>query len=143
MRVTRFGFWLTWSIVWSLLSLVSATRALAGPTSSNGGALLPLLVYFIFGVIGTFGRMLLSPTLETGVNRRTIVETVMGGITGMVLPYAGAGLSALVGMDVNALFAGTAGSVQVVLKGALIALLSYAGSLSVGEILARRAAAPK
>jgi len=106
------------------------------------GALLPLLVYFLFGAVGTFCRVWLSPVLENG-GRRMTVEVIIGGITGMVLPYIGGALSAGVGLDVASLFAGAATGAQVVLKGALIALLSYSGSLTIGEILARRAAPGK
>jgi len=106
----------------------------------RNGALLPVLIYFLFGALGTFCRVWLSPVLEaTSANRRLVVEVIIGGLTGMVLPYIGGALSAGVGLDVNSLFAGVAPAVQVVLKGALLALLSYSGSLTVGEILARRA----
>lgn len=103
--------------------------------------LLPVLIYFLFGALGTFCRVWLSPALETGANRRMLVEIIMGGITGMLLPYLGGALSAGVGLDVTSLFAGVAPIVQVVLKGGLIAALSYSGSFTIGEILAHRAAA--
>jgi len=105
------------------------------------GALLPLLVFFLFGALGTFCRVWLSPVLEaTSANRRLVVEVIIGGLTGMLLPYIGSALSTSVGLDVASLFSGVAAAAQVVLKGALIALLSYSGSLTIGEILARRAA---
>jgi len=110
----------------------------------KNGALLPLLIYFLFGALGTFCRVWLSPVLEaTSANRRLVVEVIIGGLTGMLLPYLGTALSAGVGLDVTSLFSGVAPAVQVVLKGALIALLSYSGSLTIGEILARRAAPSK
>lgn len=93
-----------------------------------------LLIYFLFGAIGTFGRVALSPVMEAGANKRTYLETFFGGIYGMLLPYLGSGLAAVTGMNTEAMFAGTPPWVRTILTGALICTLSGSSSLVAGEI---------
>lgn len=92
------------------------------------------LLYFIFGAAGTAGRVALStdPALDFGLNRRTVVEVISGGVAGFVLPYFGAGLAGLAGIPAESIV-----GMPVIIKAGLVFLVAGAGSLSVGEIVAR------
>lgn len=90
------------------------------------------LLYFVFGAAGTAGRVALSPTLEFGLNKRTVVEVVTGGVAGFVLPYFGSVLAPMVGLD-----AATFASTPVIIKAGIVFLLSGMGSLVSGDIITR------
>jgi len=104
--------------------------------------LLGLIVYFLFGAAGTACRVAISPApaLTFGLNKRTIVEIVVGGVIGFLLPYVGTGLTMWSSsLDLVATVLKDASvPVQVAIKGGLVFVLNYAGSLTIGEILARR-----
>jgi hypothetical protein len=95
--------------------------------------LLITVAYFVAGAGGTAGRIALSPTLPFGLNRRTIAETISGGVAGFVLPYFGGIFAGVAGIDPV-----TVAGMPVTIKAGLVFLVSGAGSLSIGEILARR-----
>ncbi len=90
-------------------------------------------LYFVFGALGTFFRVWLSPTLESN-SRRMVVETVCGGVAGFVVPYFGAFFAGAFGMTAEQI-----GSVPPIIKAGLMLLAAYTGSFTVGELLARRA----
>ena len=93
------------------------------------------LLFFIAGAGGTTCRLLLSPTIVFGMNRRTVVEVVTGGMLGILVPYFGTFVLNAFGVTVTQ---EAIASLPPAVKGAGIWLLNFAGSFSVGEFLARR-----
>lgn len=99
-----------------------------------------LIAYFVFGALGTFCRVWISPEMELGLNKRAVVEVVVGGVVGFLIPIAGTGLATwsasfdLIGIAIK----DASVVVQIIVKGGIVFVLSYAGSLTIGEILARR-----
>jgi hypothetical protein len=91
------------------------------------------LLYLAAGAIGTGCRVALSPTIEFGANKRTIVEVVVGGVSGVLLGHFIPVLAGLIGMPAE-----TVTSVPAVVKACLVFTVSYAGSFTIGELLARR-----
>ncbi len=91
------------------------------------------LIYFIFGLAGTLCRIALSPSLPFGLNRRTVVEGIAGGVSGLLLPYFGTLFAGVVNLDPVRIAA-----TPVIVKAGLIWLVNYSGSFSVGELIARR-----
>jgi hypothetical protein len=94
-----------------------------------------LLVYFLFGAFGTLLRVILAPDLDAGLNRRTVIETLMGGIVGMILPVLGRLILPPVGIDLDKIAAAITPGVRMLMGGALICLISYSGSLTVGGLM--------
>jgi hypothetical protein len=94
-----------------------------------------LIVYFLFGAFGTLLRVILAPDLDAGLNRRTIIETLMGGVVGIILPLVGRLILTPIGIDLDKLAATVTPGVRVLMGGALICVVSYSGSLTVGGIL--------
>jgi len=100
------------------------------------GALGVASLYFVFGAGGTAARVALSPTIAFGPNRRTVVEVVSGGMTGIILPYVGFGVLTTLGVDQAHIEAFPA-----IVKAALVWVINFTGSFAIGEIIARRQAA--
>ena len=90
------------------------------------------MIYFLFGAAGTAGRVALSPTLEFGLNTRTVVEVITGGVAGFVLPYFGGLAAPMVGLD-----AATFAATPMIIKAGIVFLLSGMASLVSGDILSR------
>lgn len=100
------------------------------------GTLLVAGLYFVFGAAGTGARIALSPTIGFGLNKRTVVEILSGGMTGIVLPYVGFGILTTLGVDQAHIEA-----FPTIVKAALVWILNFTGSFAIGEIIARRQAA--
>jgi hypothetical protein len=98
---------------------------------------IPTLIYFLFGIAGTLCRIALSTTVPFGLNRRTIVEAIVGGVSGFLLPYFGSFLGAAIGLDAAHILA-----MPVLIKGGVVFVLNYSGSDFIGELLKRRAGGP-
>lgn len=90
------------------------------------------VLYFVFGAGGTLCRIALSPTITFGANVRTTVEGIAGGVGGLLLPYFGALFAGLTGLDAAHITA-----MPALIKAAVVFVLNYTGSFSVGEVLAR------
>lgn len=83
------------------------------------------VAYFAAGVLGTAGRVWLSPKLPNW-GPRLLVESISGGAAGILLPGLG-----------GTMFPAAAMALAPISKAALILLVTGSGSFAVGEILAR------
>lgn len=106
------------------------------PLLMHDSATIAVVVYFVFGAVGTLMHLWVSPTLEFGRNRGTVVRAAMGAAVGVVLPFAGDVVGDHVGVP-----AWVAGELPLLVKGFVIFILSLGGSYVLGDLLARRALA--
>ena len=93
---------------------------------------LAYLLYFIAGAGGTAGRVALSTVMVLGVNNRSIVEIISGGVGGIVLAYFGTPLAVAIGLPPEAVK-----GVPAIIRACLVFLAAGAVSLGTGEVLAR------
>lgn len=104
--------------------------------SSEGWAsdLASIVIYFLFGTLGTAGHLWISPTMVFGANRQTAVRIAMGAAVGVVLPFVGGTIGDHLGVP-----SWVAGDLPILVKGFVIFILSLGGSYVLGDIAARRA----
>ena len=94
------------------------------------------VLYFLFGAGGTAGRVALSPTIDSTKpdswlpSKRFVIETLIGGVAGFVLPYFGAILGSTIGLD-----AATVAGIPPIIKAGIIGLVSFSTSIGIGEIM--------